>query len=195
MWLEEDHGWDVGLWVVSFMSHACACRAPSSCRSQLPWFLPANGGPGSLSVVSRGGVHMRHRCVLVLEHEAHAVPCRGSISRTTCVVCGNPVPDPVQPYPSGFNNVSDGGYGQASGCVLCGGTWRQPLYCPWLVPVGTHVCWCLPPPPLCTLSYPPPRHMIYIQYQGMIKHTLMALSGVGTQADLDIIEQARLAHD
>lgn len=54
-------------------------------------------------------------------------------------------PSPVLPYPSGFNNVTDGGYGQASG------------------------------------------HMIYIQYQGMIKHTLMALSEVGTQADIDIV--------
>lgn len=55
-------------------------------------------------------------------------------------------PNPVQPYPSGFNNQTSGGYGQANG------------------------------------------HMIYIEYQGMIKHTLMALSGVGTQADIDIIE-------
>ena len=54
-------------------------------------------------------------------------------------------PNPVQPYPSGFNNVTDGGYGQASG------------------------------------------HMIYIEYQGMIKHTLMALSEAGTQADVDIV--------
>ena len=56
-------------------------------------------------------------------------------------------PDPVQPFPSGFNNVTDGGYGQASG------------------------------------------HMIYIEYQGMIKHTLMALSEVGTQADVDIVQE------
>ena len=32
-------------------------------------------------------------------------------------------------------------------------------------------------------------HMIYIEYQGMIKHTLMALSPMGTQADVDIIEE------
>ena len=31
-------------------------------------------------------------------------------------------------------------------------------------------------------------HMIYIQYQGIIKHTLMALSGAGTQADIDIVQ-------
>ena len=30
--------------------------------------------------------------------------------------------------------------------------------------------------------------MIYIQYQGIIKHTLMALSGAGTQADIDIVQ-------
>ena len=29
--------------------------------------------------------------------------------------------------------------------------------------------------------------MIYIEYQGMIKHTLMALSEAGTQADVDVI--------
>lgn len=29
--------------------------------------------------------------------------------------------------------------------------------------------------------------MIYIQYQGMIKHSLMALSPAGTQADVDIL--------
>lgn len=56
-------------------------------------------------------------------------------------------PSPVQPYPSGFNNETSGGYGQASG------------------------------------------HMIYIEYQGMIKHTLMALSEAGTQADLDIVAE------
>jgi hypothetical protein len=55
-------------------------------------------------------------------------------------------PNPVLPYPSGFNNVTVGGYGQPEG------------------------------------------HMIYIEYQGMIKHTLLALSGMGTQADLDIME-------
>jgi len=54
-------------------------------------------------------------------------------------------PAPVQPFPSGFNNVTDGGYGQATG------------------------------------------HMIYIQFQGMIKHTLMARSRLGVQADLDIV--------
>lgn len=56
-------------------------------------------------------------------------------------------PNPVQPYPAGFDNVTHGGYGQASG------------------------------------------HMIYIEYQGMIKHTLMALSDAGTQADVDLIEE------
>lgn len=35
----------------------------------------------------------------------------------------------------------------------------------------------------------PSGHMIYIQYQGMIKHTLMALSSAGTQADVDIIQE------
>ncbi len=30
-------------------------------------------------------------------------------------------------------------------------------------------------------------HMIYIEYQGIIKHTLMALSPLGTQADVDIV--------
>jgi len=56
-------------------------------------------------------------------------------------------PSPVQPFPSGFNNKTNGGYGQAAG------------------------------------------HMIYIEYQGMIKHTLMALSGAGTQADVGIIHE------
>ena len=54
-------------------------------------------------------------------------------------------PSPVSPYPAGFNNVTDGGYGQNSG------------------------------------------HMIYIEYQGLIKHTLMALSDLGTEADVDIV--------
>jgi hypothetical protein len=54
-------------------------------------------------------------------------------------------PNPILPFPSGFNNVTRGGYGQPSG------------------------------------------HMIYIEYQGMISHTLMALTEVGTQADIDII--------
>ena len=56
-------------------------------------------------------------------------------------------PDPVQPFPSGFNNVTSGGYGQKAG------------------------------------------HMIYIEYQGLIKHTLMALSSAGTQADVDIVRE------
>ena len=34
-------------------------------------------------------------------------------------------------------------------------------------------------------------HMIYIQYQGIIKHTLMALSAAGTQADVDIVQARR----
>ena len=55
-------------------------------------------------------------------------------------------PSPAQPYPSGFNNVTNGGYGNG------------------------------------------PGHMIYIQYQGMIKHSLMALSRGGTQADVDILQ-------
>ena len=52
-------------------------------------------------------------------------------------------PAPVQPYPSGFNNVTNGGYGQATG------------------------------------------HTIYMQNQGMIKHSLMALTEAGTRADVD----------
>ena len=51
-------------------------------------------------------------------------------------------PNPVKPYPSGFDNVTSGGYGQARG------------------------------------------HMIYMQNQGTIKHSLMALSPVGTKADI-----------
>jgi hypothetical protein len=56
-------------------------------------------------------------------------------------------PHPVLPYPSGFNNVTSGGYGQATG------------------------------------------HMIYIQWQGLPKHTLLALTEAGTQADVDIAEE------
>ena len=56
-------------------------------------------------------------------------------------------PNPSLPYPDGFNNVTNGGYGAARG------------------------------------------HMIYIQYQGMIKHSLMALSQEGTQADVDILQK------
>ena len=56
-------------------------------------------------------------------------------------------PNPVQPFPSGFNNVTNGGYGNG------------------------------------------PGHMIYIQYQGMIKHSLMALSRGGTRADVKILEE------
>ena len=57
---------------------------------------------------------------------------------------GGPTAQP--PFPSGFNNVTDGGYGQPSG------------------------------------------HMIYMQHQGMIKHSLMALSGAGTAADVQTAE-------
>ena len=46
---------------------------------------------------------------------------------------------------------------RAGVCVLCGGTWRQPLYCPWPVPpVGTHVCWW-PPHFLAPCPTPPPQ--------------------------------------
>lgn len=67
-------------------------------------------------------------------------------SRLAFFLPQNGGPDPVQPYPAGFNNVTVGGYGQDRG------------------------------------------HMIYIEYQGMIKHSLMALSEVGTQADVDILQ-------
>ena len=56
-------------------------------------------------------------------------------------------PNPVQPFPAGFNNVTSGGYGQPYG------------------------------------------HMIYIEWQGLPKHTLLALTEAGTQADVDISEQ------
>jgi hypothetical protein len=59
-------------------------------------------------------------------------------------------PDPSLPYPSGFDNVTDGGYGNG------------------------------------------PGHMIYIQFQGMIKHSLTALDDAGTQADIDILESLYL---
>ena len=52
-------------------------------------------------------------------------------------------PNPTPERPSGWNNVTNGGYGQARG------------------------------------------HMIYMQEQGTIKHTLMAMSAAGTQADVD----------
>lgn len=56
-------------------------------------------------------------------------------------------PNPVEPYPAGFDNKTHGGYGQPSG------------------------------------------HMIYIEYQGMIAHTLMAQTEKGTQADIDIVQR------
>jgi hypothetical protein len=59
-------------------------------------------------------------------------------------------PDPSLPYPSGFDNVTDGGYGNG------------------------------------------PGHMIYIQFQGMIKHSLTALDDQGTQSDIDILESLYL---
>ena len=68
-------------------------------------------------------------------------------SRLAWFLPQNGGPAPVQPYPSGFNNATNGGYGTANG------------------------------------------HMIYIEYQGMIKHSLMALTEAGTQADIDILEE------
>ena len=59
-------------------------------------------------------------------------------------------PNPVQPYPAGFDNTTHGGYGQPSG------------------------------------------HMIYIEYQGMIAHTLMAQTEKGTQADIDVVQRLYL---
>lgn len=56
----------------------------------------------------------------------------------------NSGPHPSPERPAGWNNVTDGGYGQAYG------------------------------------------HMIYMQEQGTIKHTLMAQSPAGTQADVDM---------
>ena len=59
-------------------------------------------------------------------------------------------PDPSLPYPSGFDNVTNGGLGNG------------------------------------------PGHMIYIQFQGMIKHSLTALDDEGTQSDIDILESLYL---
>jgi len=59
-------------------------------------------------------------------------------------------PHPSLPYPSGFDNVTNGGWGNG------------------------------------------PGHMIYIQFQGMIKHSLTALDDEGTQSDIDILESLYL---
>jgi len=71
-------------------------------------------------------------------------------SRLAWFLPQNGGPNPTPERPSGFNNVTVGGYGQDRG------------------------------------------HMIYIEYQGMIKHSLMALSEAGTQADIDILENLYL---
>lgn len=62
------------------------------------------------------------------------------------------------------------------------GTWcGVPLGPPQHHPCPIHVCrTCASRSPLAV--------QIYIQYQGMIKHTLMALSAAGSQADVDIIQ-------
>lgn len=56
-------------------------------------------------------------------------------------------PNPSPERPSGWNNVTNGGYGQPRG------------------------------------------HMIYMQEQGTIKHTLMAMSPAGTQSDVDVARE------
>ena len=59
-------------------------------------------------------------------------------------------PNPVQPFPSGFNNVTNGGYGNGPGHMMC---------------VGRHRSWCTParprPAPPRPLSPPhrPPRNL------------------------------------
>ena len=81
-----------------------------------------------------------------LQISRQAISIFNNHSRLAWFLPQNGGPNPVQPFPSGFNNVTSGGLGNG------------------------------------------PGHMIYIEYQGMIKHTLMALSELGTQADIDILE-------
>ena len=84
--------------------------------------------------------------------------------------------NPVQPFPSGFNNKTNGGYGQATGHMICEWSGAKSIT---RASGNNHSPASAPPPPL----------RADIEYQGMIKHSLMALSRGGTQADVDILEE------
>ena len=114
--------------------------------------IDSNNNPDYCAAWLTRGLLDAHRAGIFGAGELNraAISLFNNHSRLAWFLPPNGGPEPSLPYPSGFDNVTDGGFGNG------------------------------------------PGHMIYIQFQGMIKHSLTALDDDGAQADIDILESLYL---